>query len=148
MIEPDPPPPPLRPLAHRHARLGFGALLLFLTLGVLLEAFHGFKSGYYLDVTSEARRLSLRLAHAHGTLLALLHLIFALLLVSPLSPAERASRRAAACLSISLLLLPGGFLLGGLFARGADPGLGVLLVPLGAAFLFAAVAILWRGVRP
>ncbi|HEV8245616.1 MAG TPA: hypothetical protein VGP93_07600 [Polyangiaceae bacterium] len=146
MTDLDTTPDPLRVLARRHARLGLFALLFFLTLGVLLEAFHGFKIGFYLDVNNEARRLTLRLAHAHGTLLGIVHLVFALLLCSPLAPPEKACRRASACLSAALLLLPGGFLLGGLFVHGGDPGPGVFLVPVGAAFLFAGVAILWRGV--
>jgi hypothetical protein len=133
-------------LARRHLRLGLWALLLFLTLGGVLEALHGFKAGFLLDVGQEARRLSLRLAHAHGALLGLLHVVFGVLLSSRLAPNERSARRASACLSAALLLLPGGFLLGALFARGGDPGPGVLLVPAGGALLFAGVAFTIRGI--
>src|SRR6185369_15955470 len=40
-------------LGLRHVRFGYFALLAFLTLGVALEALHGFKIGFYLDVASE-----------------------------------------------------------------------------------------------
>jgi len=136
----------MRPLSLRHVRIGYVGLLLFLTLGAVLEAFHGFKIGAYLDVENEARRLALRLGHAHGTLLSLLHVVFGLTLASRHAPAAAAARRAGSLLGAATILLPGGFLLGGLFASGGDPGVGVLLVPLGAACLFAAVFVTARGV--
>jgi predicted GNAT family N-acyltransferase len=133
-------------LATRHVRVGFFSLLAFLTLGIALEALHGFKVGLYLDVGNEARRLSLRLAHAHGTLLSILHVVFGLTLASRARPPRETAERAGRFLTAALLLLPGGFLLGGLFVHGGDPGIGVLLVPVGAVCLF--VAVLWtaRGV--
>jgi predicted GNAT family N-acyltransferase len=42
--------------------------------------------------------------------------------------------------------LPGGFLLGGLFTHGGDPGLGILLVPFGAVLLFSAIWLMARGI--
>jgi hypothetical protein len=139
---------PTAPLARRHLQLGLWALLVFLTLGGALEGLHGFKLAWLLDVGNEARRLTLRLAHAHGALLGMLHVLFGLLLASPLAPDRDSARRASACLSAALVLLPGGFLLGGLFARGGDPGPGVLLVPVGALLLVAAIALTLRGTRP
>jgi predicted GNAT family N-acyltransferase len=133
-------------LAARHLRVGFYGLLVFLTLGVVLEALHGFKVGLYLDVGNEARRLSLRLAHAHGTLLSVLSIVFALTLGSRASPSPEVALRAGRFLSAALLLLPGGFLLGGLFVNGGDPGVGVLLVPVGALCLFVAVLLTARGI--
>ena len=44
------------------------------------------------------------------------------------------------------VLMPVGFFLGGVWIYGGDPGLGVLLVPIGAAALFVAVALTARGV--
>ena len=85
----------LEALARKHLRIGWWTLLGFLTLGAVLEAFHGFKIGYYLDAGNEARRLSLRLGHAHGTLLALVHVAFALTLASRFAPAERSAARAS-----------------------------------------------------
>ncbi len=76
-----------------HLRFGWAALLAFLALGLVLEALHGFKVGWYLDVASSTRRLLFTLAHAHGTLLALVNIAYALTLrASP--PAAAAPRRA------------------------------------------------------
>ncbi|HEY3494322.1 MAG TPA: GNAT family N-acetyltransferase [Polyangiaceae bacterium] len=132
-------------LGRRHLRLGLWGLVTFLSFGVLLEAFHGFKVTSYLGVEFEARRLSFRLAHAHGTLLSLLNVVFALLVVSRLAPSFPRARRASGFLTGATLLLPGGFLLGGVFVHGGDPGLGVLLVPLGAVLLFCAMLSLALG---
>ena len=131
-------------LVRLHLRVGWWALLLFLSLGTLLEAMHGFKLGFYLDVSNEARRLTWTLAHAHGTLLSILNLVFAATL--PLAPGWSGASRALAsrCLFGALILLPTGFLLGGAFVHGGDPGLGILLVPPGALLLFAAVLLAAR----
>jgi predicted GNAT family N-acyltransferase len=132
-------------LALRHLRIGFWGLLLFLSLGLGLEALHGFKVAFYLDVDSEPRRLAWRLGHAHGTLLSLVHVVFGLTLGSRYAPDARTAARASLLLDAATLLLPGGFLLGGLFVHGGDPGLGVLLVPFGAVALFGAVLLTARG---
>jgi len=134
-------------LALRHLKLGFFGLLVFLTLGLALEALHGFKLGLYLDVENEPRRLAWRLAHAHGTLLSLLHVVFGLTLASRYAPPAATAERASRLLNAATLLLPGGFLLGGLFVHGGDPGIGVLLVPLGALALFGAVWLTARGLK-
>jgi hypothetical protein len=128
-----------RALERRHLAVGWWGLLAFLSLGAMLEALHGFKVGLYLDVGNDARRLTWRLAHAHGTLLSLVNVAFALTVrrISdnrPLVPAWSSGALVAAT-----LLIPVGFFLGGVFVRGGDPGLGVLLVPIGAGLLFAAV---------
>jgi GNAT superfamily N-acetyltransferase len=132
-------------LAQKHVRFGWWALLVFLSLGLLLEAFHGFKIGYYLDVDNEARRLAFRLGHAHGTLLSLVHVAFGLTLASRFAPSERSAARASPLLVAATLLLPGGFLLGGLFQHGGDPGVGVFLVPVGGVVLFLAVLSITLG---
>ena len=61
-------------LADRNLRFGWWALLFFLSLGAVLETLQGFKIGWYLDVGNETRRLMFTLAHAHGTLLALVNI--------------------------------------------------------------------------
>lgn len=132
-------------LGLRHVRFGYFGLLVFLVLGLLLEALHGFKLGFYLDVASEPRRLAWRLAHAHGALLCLLHVVFGLTLTSRFTPVERAARRASGLLTVATIALPGGFFLGGFFIQGGDPGLGVLLVPLGALTLLGAILVTARG---
>ncbi len=125
---------------RRHLRFGWWSLLVFLTLGAVLEAMHGFKVGWYLDVMNETRRLLWTLAHAHGTLLALTNIAFALTVQSAaLTPRQFAI--ADPCLLAASVLLPAGFFLGGLFNYGIDPGLGILLVPVGALLLFVGVLL-------
>src|SRR4026208_1542192 len=72
--------PELRRLVRRHLRFGWWSLLLFLSLGLTLEALHGFKASIYLNVSNEMRRWMWTLAHAHGASLALLHIAFAVTL--------------------------------------------------------------------
>jgi len=132
-------------LALRHLRFGFTGLAVFALLGLLLEALHGFKVGFYLDVESEPRRLAFRLAHAHGTLLSLVHVAYGLTLESRFAVHPSAARRASQLLVVATLLLPGGFFLGGFFIHGGDPGPGVLVVPLGAIALVAAALVTARG---
>jgi hypothetical protein len=125
-------------LVRRHLRAGWWGLLCFLTLGIVLEILHGFKIGYYLDVTNHTRRLMWTLAHAHGTLLAVVNLAFAFsLTVLPNFAAKQKSLSSVLLLS-ALILLPAGFFLGGLIVYSGDPGLGILLVPVGALFLLIA----------
>jgi hypothetical protein len=123
-------------------RAGFWALCGFSALGLLLEALHGFKLGFYLDVGSETRRLLWRLAHAHGALLGLLNVCYALAARSWPRLEDAAAARA---LLAALLLMPSGFFLGGAFARGGDPGASVGLAAAGGlALLFALAKIAWK----
>ncbi len=128
-------------LVRRHLLFGWWSLLVFLSLGLGLESLHGFKVGWYLDVANEARRLTWTLAHAHGTLLGLIHLGFAWSLTSVAVASERRRSAASLCLIAASVLLPGGFFLGGLVVHAGDPGLGVLLSPVGGALLFCAVVL-------
>lgn len=133
---------------RRHVFFGWTSLLVFLSLGVVLEAFHGFKVGWYLDAGEEARRLLLTLAHAHGVLLAVVNLVFAATLYLLPDIDVRAVRIASPCLAGSGVLLPTGFLLGGLVTYGGDPGLGIFLIPPAAVMLFAGVAaVAWAALR-
>ena len=125
--------------ARRHLRIGWWSLLCFATVGLALEMLHGFKVRAYLDVSNETRRLMWTLGHAHGTLLALVHVIFGLSLRATAEPFVRNLRLISSCLIGASVLLPGGFFLGGIVVYGGDPGLGVLLVPVGAVLLLAAV---------
>jgi hypothetical protein len=124
---------------RRHLRFGWYAFLVFTTMGLGLESLHGFKVRAYLDLSNETRRLMWTLAHAHGTLLSLVNVLFALTL--RLFPENGVIHRKAAsnCLILATLLLPGGFFLGGFFFYAGDPGLGVLIVPVGAVLLLAAI---------
>ena len=124
-----------------HLRVGWTALLLFATLGTLLELLHAFKVPWYLGVASESRRLMWTLGHAHGTALGLVNL--ALAAVCHLLP-RPVPGAASASLVAGTILIPGGFFAGGLFVHGGDPGLGVVLVPPGALLVLAALALIVR----
>ena len=122
-----------------HLRFGWWVLLGFICLGLLLEALHGFKIRFYLDLSNETRRLLWTLAHAHGVLLAILNLVFAASLRSFPELQRQPLGTASRCLLGATVLLPGGFFLGGLFIWAGDPGPGVALVPLGGFLLLWAV---------
>src|SRR5438045_1906906 len=81
------------------------------------------------------------LAHAHGTLLGLVNLGFASTVRVLPAWSESAQRFASASLLGATLLMPSGFFLGGLFIYAGDPGLGILLVPVGGILLFTAVLL-------
>ena len=84
------------------------------------------------------RRLMFTLAHAHGTLLAVVNIIAGLTARN----IERfeLQRSISSALILAAILLPGGFFLGGVVTYGGDPGLGVWLVPVGAVLLFYSIA--------
>jgi hypothetical protein len=128
-------------LVHRHLRAGWWGLAVFVLLGAVLELLHAIKSPVFVDAGRETTRLLLRLAHAHGTLLALVIIAYALT-VRAHPPAS--SRAASAALLAALVLLPAGFFLGGLYARAGDPGLGVILVPVGALAIVIGAALVAR----
>ena len=123
-------------LALRHLRIGYWALAIFVTLGLALETLHAFKVGAYLDASNETRRLMWRLAHAHGTLLALVHVAYGLT-VRAYPSASRPL--ASAGLYAALLLIPGGFFAGGIAVHGGDPSPAVLAVPAGFVALVVAL---------
>lgn len=126
-------------LVGRHLLAGWWGLAVFAILGAALELLHAIKSPVYVDAGRETTRLLLRLAHAHGTLLSIVNVAYALTLRAR---PRAAGAVASAGLLASLVLLPGGFLIGGLWAHGGDPGLGVLLVPAGAlALVVGCIAI-------
>jgi hypothetical protein len=133
-----------RRFARRHHLLGWCGLLLFLSLGVFLEALHGFKTGFYLNLDQKVRREMWTLAHAHGTLLSLVNLIFAAGVTQFGSWTAVRLKLVSLFLLDAAVLIPVGFFLGGIGAGETDPSLGILLVPLGAVLLFAAVALLIR----
>jgi hypothetical protein len=133
-------------LAFLNLKFGLWALLAYLTLGLALEGLHGFKIGWYLEL--ETRRTLWTLAHAHGVLLAVLNIGFGMLLHGLPDSSARWPRIASACLMAAAILLPGGFLLGGIWVYGGDPGPGVLLSPAGGALLFVGVLLTAIHYRP
>jgi hypothetical protein len=132
---------------QRHLRFGWWSLLLFLSLGAVLEGLHGFKVGWYLDAGNDARRLMLTLAHAHGTLLALVHIVLAVTVRSAGGAEATWIQRASPALIAASVLLPGGFFAGGVWTQAGDAGRGVLLVPVGALALCLGVFVVARGMR-
>src|SRR5881394_102745 len=131
-------------LSRRHLLIGWGGLLIFLTLGLVLEGLHGVKADYYLDTRASTRRLLWTLAHAHGTLFSLVQIAFAVSLPRVTGLSENVARWISRGLLGGLAFLPLGFLLGGLKLYGGDPGPGILLVPLGAVMLLGGVAVFTR----
>lgn len=132
-------------LARFHLRFGWTALALFLTMGAALEGLHGLKVEWYVDPAAEPRRLLWTLAHAHGTLLGLVHIAFAATVLA--LPGAGWGRVESRCLTGGSLLLPLGFFAGGVVVHGGDPGLAVLLVPPGALLLIIGVALAAARVR-
>lgn len=130
-------------MIRRHLRAGWWGLALYVVLGAVLELLHAIKSPVFVDAGRETTRMLLRLAHAHGTLLALVNVAYALTIKAQ---PEAARPLASAALLAALVLLPAGFFLGALFAHGGDPGLGVLLVPLGAVAITAGAVIVARAI--
>src|SRR2546425_1966518 len=125
-------------LADRNLRFGWWSLLVFLSLGAVLETLHGFKIGWYVDVGNETRRLMFTLAHAHGTLLALVNIAAGL----TARFVERFALRSSVSLALiwAAILLPAGFFFGGIFLFDRDPRFGVWVVAIPGALLFYGIA--------
>lgn len=130
--------------ARRHLRFGWWSLLFFLALGIVLEAFNGFKVQWYLAVANQTRRDLWTLSHAHGTLLSLINIVFGLTLRSGVGWSSASRLMASRCLLGATVLLPAGFFLGGVVIYAGDPGLFIVLVPVGALLLLAAVLLIAR----
>lgn len=127
-------------LLTRHRTWGWGCLALFALVGLLLESLHGFKLAAFVD--HETRRSMWRLAHAHGALLGLVHLGFASQLRDTTLDDERA-RGVSLALRVATICIPAGFALGGAWYFDGDPGLGIVLVPVGGVALIYACARMW-----
>jgi hypothetical protein len=125
-----------------HLAFGWWGLLVFLGLGLVLETLLGWKSGLYLDAPNRWRRELWRLAHAHGTFLSLVQILFACTLDRFGVWTDRRLKLASFLLLDGLILLPLGFFLGGIGFTETDPGVGILLVPIGALALLAAVGLI------
>jgi hypothetical protein len=140
--------------SRRCARFGWTSLALWAAFGLALEAAHGFKLAAYLD--DDLRHSLLRLAHAHGVVLALVVLAFGRAMpvagsvARPLSDAAsaptsdpptdlRGVRRTGRLLRAGALIVPLGFALGAIRPHEGDPGLPVLLVPVGGLLLVAGL---------
>ncbi len=137
----------IRLLVRFHMRFGWFGLLVFVTLGTLLESMFAFKVGLYLDVGNETRRLVWTLAHAHGIGLSLVHVLFGATVSSMFDSVTAPLRLASICLVWASVMIPLGFILGGFITYGGDPGVGIFLVPIGATALWIGVFLVARGVH-
>jgi hypothetical protein len=135
-------------LFRRHLRVGWSAILVFAALGIALEVLHGLKVDAYVNLANETRRLMWTLAHAHGVLLGLVQLAFAFTARALALTPDGWPRYVSPSLNAATLLLPSGFFLGGVVTYGGDPGLGILLVPVGAAFLLGALLTIALRAKP
>ena len=131
---------PTASLARKHVRFGWLMLATFAIAGITLEGFHALKTGWYLEEAYETRRLLFTLGHAHGALLALINIVFGVV-TAVLGGNLPRLLRVSRLLSVGTVLLPAGFLLGGIGLYGADPGVGIYLVPIGALCVLAAFVI-------
>jgi hypothetical protein len=136
--------PESQQLARRHHRVGWWALAGFAAAGLVLESLQGFRSPWYVDADVDTRRTMFRLAHAHGALFGLVNIAFAVALRSGLLARLEAARRTSALLVAGSLAIPLGFVLGGIWFVEADPGYGILLVPVGALALLASLLSIAR----
>ena len=125
-------------LARRHRRFGWTWLFVWMCGGLLLELFHGFKLGDYL--LDPLRRELWTLAHFHGALLSVVNLVY-VRWAEPPGLGAAARGRASVALIAGSVLMPVGFLLGGLQHYEGDPGPGIFLAPLGALALLYPVAL-------
>ena len=124
-------------------RTGYWLLAVSIPLGLTLEALHGFKVRAFLQ--SEMRHELFRLAHAHGTLLGILCLVFSALAEKNVAEASRAS--IARSIAWGAVLMPLGFFLGGILNSEGDPSLGILLTPVGALLLIVALVRCGQSVK-
>jgi hypothetical protein len=144
------PPTPVVPadlraaITDRHLRFGWWGLFLFAGLGLVLESLNGLRVDYYINVANDTRRHMFTLAHAHGTLLSLVNLAFAFTVSTRFGEGIRNVKTPSACLLAALILLPAGFFTGGLVIYDGDPGLGIVMVPVGALLLIVAALLVVR----
>lgn len=128
-IKREPAGEPARIGCRRMMKQGWIGAAVWMLLGLMLESLMAYKIPSYLG--DPLRRELLRLAHAHGALLSLV-LIVAAGLANP-------ARYARVALRIGSVLVPGGFLLSGIWHPEGDPGLAIWLVPPGAVLMILGV---------
>lgn len=124
------------PLARAHALWGWVGLFAWLTFGTALELLHGFKTPAYLE--DAMRRELWTLAHFHGAVLSVVNVVYVRWADTP-SLSAAARRSASRALRAGSVLLPLGFLLGGVAHYEGDPGVGIFLAPVGAVCVLFAV---------
>lgn len=131
--------------ARVHARFGWTLLLVSLVFGTVMEALEAFRWAPLVRDAWMQRLWSL--AHFHGAAFGLLNLIYVPWADAPaLSEGRRSS--ASRMLRAGSVVMPLGFLLGGIGHLEGDPSIGVFLAPVGALFILYTVVIqtlaVWR----
>ncbi len=110
------------------------SIAVWISFGLLLESLIGYRVPAYLN--DPVRRELFRLAHIHGAFLSVVLLGASLcidrLLVAP-------SLAAVWPLRIGAVVMPLGFLLGGIWHFEGEPGLGIWLAPLGGLLVIFGV---------
>lgn len=129
------------PAVARCLAMGWTLVTASLAFGVALESFHLVKLPFYLEV--RLRRELWTLAHAHGTLLGAIAILAAMSLERLVASPE--TRALAARLTMwGALLVPLGFLGGGIANAEGDPSLAILLVPAGALLALGGLSLVAR----
>ncbi|MEP7075006.1 MAG: hypothetical protein ABI878_04280 [Acidobacteriota bacterium] len=119
------------------SRQGWIGVAFWMSFGLLIEGLIGFRSPSYLS--DPVRRELFRLAHTHGTVLSILLLIVFVYLAK-----NFIARPVAAIwsLRIGTVLMPVGFLLGGIWHYESDPGVMIFIAPVGGLMvIFGVIAI-------
>ena len=124
----------MTPKERQSKRFGWTSLLLWALVGVAIEAALGWKLPALLD--DELARTLVRLGHAHGVGLSLVAIAHEAL-ATPLFPAG--DRRALRAVQLASLLVPCGFVGSALGHPEGDPGVLIMLVPIGALALVAGL---------
>lgn len=118
-------------LAH-----GWVMLTVWISLGLLLEGLVGYRVPEYLGVP--LRRELFRLGHVHGALLSLVVIVAGQMTREGLV----LSRSTSLALRVGSVVMPLGFLLGGVIVFKDDPNPAVLLAPVGGVLvLFGIVSV-------
>lgn len=125
--------------ADNAVAVGWLQVTVFLIFGLVLESFHLVKLPFYLDL--HLRRELWTLAHAHGTLLGAVTILFGLS-AQRFLPNLATRTNAARLVMAGSWMVPLGFLGGGLGNAEGDPSLMILLVPTGALLLILGLALL------
>ena len=123
----------MQPASHLSLiRQGWISLALWITFGILFEGLCTFR----FSVLDDAVRCEMfRLAHAHGTLLNLVLIAAAICARLELI---RVGFKTSVGLRTAAVLLPSGFFFSGLWHFRDEPGLAILLVPIGAVLLLVS----------
>lgn len=113
---------------------GLVGIAVWMSFGLLLEGFIAFRvPAYLLDgVTREL----FRLAHAHGTLLSLVLIAIGMCWRSGFIAPPRTAKLS---LQIGSVLMPVGFLLGGIGHYESDPSPLVFFAPLGGVMMIFGI---------